>query len=419
MKLDNISRILFFSMIFIPFTGFIYTMIFHLRKDITIIYTYIFFIFGVYYFLQKKSILIPGLAILMLIFAFYRFFWTIIIGSEKHILTQLYYYIHDFTIFFVFIIIYNTRFSDNFVNKSIFLIKVTVILACLASLVQVYNINFLRNPFYSVDESLLQNSGNQIIITYILRRSSIYGFAGMGSLGLSFIPLLAILIGYMKAKKQSFYWLFLLMGGVVSFLSNTRFIIICFFILTFILLASYKISVKGSLKYILYLAASGLIFFIILDKLGYDFTDWFEFRLLGEGAITETSRYKAIGNFIRFFPENPILGTGYLTYEIKEASQAIGSSHIHVGYLSHLVYYGIIGCFFLFGFWILLLRKLYKTARKTNYWGSFFGFLIFLVSFATMSQSSIFYYGLLFCLIFDKYYLDQYYMKENFKFALK
>lgn len=413
MKLDKIARSLLFSMLLIPFTGYIYNMWFNLPKDIFIFYSFVIFIFGIFYMTSRPYVRVPNLALLILVFAFYRFFWTLILGSEKHFLTQIYYYIQDFIIYFIFIIIYNTKFSDKFIQHSILLIKVTVVLAALVSLIQVYDINFYRNPLFTIDDSLLQNSSNKIIVTYLLRRSSIFGFAGSGSLGLSFIPLLAVLVGYMKLKKQKHYLLYLLMGGLVAFLSNTRFIMMGFLITTAIVLVSFKISFKDSLKYIVLLVISSFIFFIILEELGYNLTEWFEYRLLGEGRITETSRFKAIGNFIRFFPDNPILGTGHLTVEIKEASQAVGSSHIHVGYLSHLVNYGIIGCFFLFGFWALLIGRLYKTARRTNYWGSFFGFLTFLASFATMSQSSIFYYGLLFCLVFDKYFLDNYYIKTS------
>ncbi len=122
--------------------------------------------------------------------------------------------------------------------------------------------------------------------------------------------------------------------------------------------------------------------------------------------------YKAIGNFIYFFPEHPFFGTGTMTDEIRVASKAVGSSQIHVGYLSFLVYFGIFGCFFLFGSWFLLSRKLLNTAQLTNYWGSFFGFLTFLWSFATMNLSFIFFYGITFCLVFDKYFHDKFLHKS-------
>ena len=125
-----------------------------------------------------------------------------------------------------------------------------------------------------------------------------------------------------------------------------------------------------------------------------------------EGEIEETTRYKAFGTFIEFFPGAPIFGTGQLTEDIAEASHEVGSSHIHVGYLSHLVYYGIIDCFFLFGSWYLLLKRLYTTAKYSCFRGSLFAFISFLWSFATMSQSSLFYSGLIYVMVFDKYFHD-------------
>ena len=96
-----------------------------------------------------------------------------------------------------------------------------------------------------------------------------------------------------------------------------------------------------------------------------------------------------------------------MTSEIIAESRKVGSSHIHVGYLSHLTAFGLIGCFFLFGFWYLLIRNLFKTARYSHYWGSVFAFLAFLWSFTTMSQSSIFYYGIIWAFVFDKYYIER------------
>ena len=142
--------------------------------------------------------------------------------------------------------------------------------------------------------------------------------------------------------------------------------------------------------------------------LGYDFLDWYNTRLLAEGSIKETTRFKAIENFIVFFPREPIFGTGvHLTDEILSASKSVGSSQIHVGYLSHLVSYGLVGSFFLFGFWYLIAKKLLITAKQTNYWGSFFAFLTFLWAQATLVHFSIFYYGLIFALVFDKYIQDR------------
>jgi hypothetical protein len=96
-----------------------------------------------------------------------------------------------------------------------------------------------------------------------------------------------------------------------------------------------------------------------------------------------------------------------MSEEVWIASNAFGSSQIHVGYLAHLVAFGAIGSLFLFGFWFALTLNLRKTAMKTGYWGSFYAFLVFLWSNVTLVHYTIFFYGLIFALIFDKHYKDK------------
>ena len=54
-----------------------------------------------------------------------------------------------------------------------------------------------------------------------------------------------------------------------------------------------------------------------------------------------------------------------------------------------------------------------KTAKKTNYWGSFFAFLTYFWAQATLVNYSIFFYGLMFALVFDKYFQDKYKTEIN------
>lgn len=197
------------------------------------------------------------------------------------------------------------------------------------------------------------------------------------------------------------------LGGMIATLSNARYIMVAFIIVSIQVVIARGVSVGNVFRY-----AFGSITFLVvltlaLPFLGYDLQGWFEDRLFSEETITETTRFKAIGNFITFFPEAPLLGTGKLTDEIREASNAVGSSHIHVGYLSHLVYYGLVGCSLLFGAWFFLWRKILVSARRTKYYGAFFAFVCFWWSFATMSQSSMFFGGLVIALVFDRYYLEK------------
>lgn len=392
-----------------PMIAYIYTVWLNLPKNITYIYIFITFILGVYFILSKRNIYYPKFALFAFFFAIYYLICRLITNPESYFLTKIYYDIIFFSICFFLIVIYNTTFPDIFIKNCIFIIKITVILTCAVSIIQVFFINFL-NPLIYISEDFGSAIPNSSL--YNLRRGSIFGLIEANALGLAFIPLLSILIGYMLIKREKLYYLFIILGGIVAFLSNTRYIMIGFLLITFQALVFNKITLKGIAKFVSLIVPAFFFFYLILQKLGYNFQDWYSTRLMAEGSLTETTRYKAIDVFLKYFPQKPLLGFGSMTKDILEASNAIGSSHIHVGYLSHLVAFGLVGCFFLFSFWYLLVKRLYQTAKRTNYWGSFFAFLMFLWAFVTMSQSSIFYYGLLFAFVFDKYYYDKY--KEQY-----
>lgn len=398
--IDRITKVMLYMLLLSPFLGYAYSVWFSLPKTITHFFTFFSIGIGLIFILKKKHTIIPLWAKFLLIFALYKLIWSLIIGSDKHFLTVLFYQIRDFAVFFIMIIVYSTSFSDKFINRSITIMKLIVILAALVSVLQIFNIEFLNPRVYAEDSGI---DGNM----YTFRRVSIFGFVHPGSLGLAFIPLLSVLVGYLLYTNDKHYILYLFLGIIVAFLSNTRFIIIGSIIVTLQIVAYNKSRIRGYIRYFIIFGI--LMFFALtaLDYLGYDFKEWFKQRLMVEGSIQGTTRYKAISNFLRFFPQKPIFGTGTMTEEIREASRAVGSSQIHVGYLAMLVYYGLVGCFFLFGSWFLLFKRLYKTAQKTNYWGSFFGFLTFLWSFATMNLAFLLFSGIIFTMVFDKYFIDK------------
>jgi len=396
----------FYALLFTPVLAYVYMVYLKLPKSIIHLYTFFGLIIGIIFVLRRKKKYIPKFTWFLFFYAIYRFIWLQFADVNYHPLTFFYYSIYNFATFFLIIIIYNTRFSDKFIQNSIKIIKVTVILAVIASIMQVFNNRFLNAWQFDMNENI-----------YLFRRTSIFGYVNPNALGLSYIPLAAVFIGYLLRLKHKSYILFTILIGITAFLSNTRYVMIDFVILTIQYLVFYKIKFKSVFRYVLLVFGAGLILYFTLAYLGYDFKEFYENRLFAEGDITETSRYKAIDNFLYFFPQKPVFGTGvHLTDEIKKASNLIGSSQIHVGYLSHLVSYGLVGSFLLFGFWFTLARYLYKNAKKTNYWGAFFAYLIFFFAQATLVYSSIFFTGLIFALIFDKYFQDKLVMS---KFSIK
>jgi hypothetical protein len=253
---------------------------------------------------------------------------------------------------------------------------------------------------------------------YANRRTSIFGFVDFNEIGLSFLPLLSVLIGYKLYTHQKDYFIYMIMGSLISVLSNGRYIMIGFFVLSIQVLFAKKIKFTNILNYSISLIIITIVIGQALRIFNYDFQKWFESRLFMEGAITESTRYKAFLNFLVFFPKYMIWGTGvHLTEEIRLASQAIGSSQIHVGYLSHLVSYGLVGSIMLFGFWFYLIKDLYRSAKLTKYWGSFYAFLVYFWAQATLVSYSIFFTGLLFALIFNRFFQKrQENMQKNISF---
>jgi hypothetical protein len=151
-----------------------------------------------------------------------------------------------------------------------------------------------------------------------------------------------------------------------------------------------------------------MVFFMggVLQVIGYDVGRYVQERLLDDSG---GSRILAFEIFGRFFPDNPFFGTGqHLTQEVLVALSG-RSSQIHVGYLSHLYTYGIVGTLMAFIFWIMIAVHLWKIAKRTGFWGGYFGFMVFLWANVTMVFYWVFTFGLALCYLFASYYES----KEN------
>lgn len=403
-SLRKITYALLYLLLFTPILSYITVVLLGLVSS-TLYFRVLVIAYVIPFLFYKKNIKIDKPLYYLILYIIYLLIWSFINGELFRLgLLRFLAYTDHFAIFSIFIIIYNTHFSEKFIKNTIFIFKVTVILSLIASVIQVFNVSFLSPP---------RRSAMYELSIYEFRRPSIFAFCDDNEIGLSFLPLLAVLTGLLLYKQQKNYIPFLIMGMIVAFLTNGRYIMIGFIILTFQIFVANKTKFSAALKFSLLVFVLFFTLYQTLIFFGYDLQDWYDSRLFAEGSISESTRYKAFANFAIFFPRTPVFGTGvYLTDEIRQASNAIGSSTIHVGYLSHLVSYGIVGSFFLFGFWFFLAKKLYKTAKLTNYWGSFFAFLIYLWAQATFPEYSIFFYGLLFALVLDKYYQDKFILEK-------
>lgn len=403
LRLNSLSIGLLSLFIFSPLLYFLF--IISTGLTFTIVLRFFSIFVGLIFILKYSAKLnFPNYLYFIIIFFIYRLLWLYFGEDQVQIsLFKYFFRSNELATFFILLIVINTVYTQKFIKITVLFFKIIVIFSAIVSIVQVVQPDFLNIRYYQNTDDW--NLASQYDI-YRVRRTSIFGFNGPNALGLSFIPLLSVLIGHMLMMRERNIWFFLILGGIVAGLSNTRYVMVGFLIVLVQILVASRMKLTGAFKYSIISIFSIIAVYYTITLLGYKIFDWIDTRLLVEGSLTETSRYKSLSTFNMFFPQNPLFGTGHMTDAIISASMAIGSSHIHVGYLSHLVVYGIIGCFFLFGYWFMITRSFFINAKRTNYWGAFFGMLIFLWSFATMSESSIFFQGLIFAFVFDKYYHD-------------
>jgi hypothetical protein len=204
-NLNKLSNTILFALLLSPLLAYLHISVFNLPKDIKFFFVFLFFLYGLIYVNLKSKIIYPRFTLFMLFWAFYFTVTEYLLVSDRNFYTQLFHYFKFFSVFFIAVIIYNTRFSDKFIEKSILIIKITVILTAIGSVIQVFNPEFLSVEVARGEDLKLLDDYRDL---YRLRRSSIFGMIHPGALGLSFIPLLAVLIGYMLKEKRKNYFFF-------------------------------------------------------------------------------------------------------------------------------------------------------------------------------------------------------------------
>ena len=245
---------------------------------------------------------------------------------------------------------------------------------------------------------------------YIDRRYSIYGYVSSLANGFGLLPLTLIYISVFKNKLRN-QIIILIMVGITSIGTNSRWIIGGYLIVLINFLIG-GVSLKNDKLYSKRIIGFSIMMLVILyifsSFFSYKRSDFIQERLFKETSIKDSTRYKAFTTFKMFFPQNYLFGTGlHLTAEIEKVSNRFGSSQIHVGYLSHLVSYGITGSLLLFYFWFRFTKVLFLKSKYSGFDAGFYSLIIFLWANLTLVKYSFYEYGLLFAFIFSKYFFDK------------
>lgn len=316
---------------------------------------------------------------------------------------------------FLFFIIENSKLDKETVKNGLLLMKIMLIVSFAVILYQyVVDRTFWVNyDDYEMERYLSQKN-------YLVRLVSVYSWAHNLSWG--YFPLIAFGLIYddnlrRNRIKNNVFWGALIF--IYSVLSKARWIMLSFFV---VLAVEFKFS-KGTrfkkqwwltIKLVLAL----LLAVNLLSYWGIDFINIYKFRVLeldkgtGIEGKSASTRLLAFRLFVNNFVDNPFLGTaGVKSQSLLDDLQG-NTSQIHVGWLSLLYYFGILGGSLYMFFLYFLFKKIKFISRRTQFQGGFIGMVIFAVSNLTLVNFSFFEMGMITALYFSKYY-EQIALTEN------
>jgi hypothetical protein len=294
-----------------------------------------------------------------------------------------------------FILVENMEFDEPFMDKMTRNLLILVVIATIVSLVQIKNPAFFVNPNVNIQEFIGED----------IRNPSIFSWSNSNSAGICFPILIAILLNYHETKTKTFL-IILLCGIIVVFLGKSRYAmmsIILAFLQLFILRGG---SLKRAISLIVIFIATFYTIILIAGQFGFDIDEVITNRILEKDTeqLSAKARVVSYDVFLKKFPENPWIGVGPTTR--KDVVDLLGgiAPIIHVGFLSYLYYYGVIGCFFIFAALFCLLKDAWDVGKKWGFWGSFFGLLGFCLANTTMVYFNLSEMGIIVAVIYIRYY---------------
>lgn len=373
-----------------PFFGFFVQKA--LSKDVTTIELFLCLLILFLIFLERRNFKFPLYLLIYLAFTIY------VILSDKFLVGRnlnLKYFRSNliFIGFLIILIIENTDFSKQFFRQVLLINFVVIIIAFAVLLIQ----EFYDNSFF-VNQITLEHQIDRSYHNYKL--PSIYTYyTVLMKVSLSFSPVVALLIGdeFSKANRglpvneMKIFFLYIVLF-VFSFLSRTRIMLVFFVIILFLYFRYKKFSIQSITTIFLMLLFACLLIIYVGPQFGMKSNEIIEKRILEKdrGGFKNSTRILAFKIFKQVYKEDKVFGKGrYSLSRInfdKQGKKDIElirvlhgrSSQIHIGYLSLLYWYGIVGALLFLTFLALTAKFIYQNAREFNYWGPFIGWLIYI-----------------------------------------
>lgn len=371
----------------------------------------------IYIYRNGINLKLPYYVVIFGIFTFYAVFSHAFLSNELKtdgIFKYLYSNQYLLTLI-VLVIVENTTFPPKWISWAIKILFFSLIVAAIVSIIQIFdplfftkNSNLIQGLPFDRFEDYYRNNPNNVTsdVSRIFEkyRFSIYSYINEISVGMDSLAIFSLLIAL-----KSYRWLRSLIlvaaAAIISFLSSARWIM-----LNFLVVASQNVWIGNRIKILNFVKYGfyGIILLLLLLSLmkftGINIEQFTQDRLLSKSANT---RIYAFEVFTKVYPDQPIFGTGGVdTPKMQNLIQG-RTSQIHVGYLKLFYYYGLFGGVLYLSFLASLLIRLWKMARGSNYWGSFFALMTFAIANFTLVVFGLNWsYGLILALIFSNHFYE-------------
>lgn len=351
------------------------------------------------YFLVHKKKRLPKYLVLFIIFTLYHLSSIFLNNTFPLDTNKIYFLLTDPNILacILFIIIEHIVFDKEFINRMSKFIFIIVIISLFVSIIQIKLPTFFTN---STDDENIYVEQNRIF--------SIYSWISLNSLGISFPILISILLSVYSRKKFTLP-LLIISGIIVSFLTRARYVMISVLVVFSQLFFNAKTSIFKKASIILIFYALLLLINFAANKSGYDINEVINNRILEKDTDMSSAgaRITSYYVFLQVFPDNPWFGIGPETKQnVLDLLDGV-APEIHVGYLSYLYFYGIIGCSILFLSIYFLLRDAWIVGKRDNFWGSFYGLVSFCIANFTFVYFNFSEMGIVLSLIYLRYYKNR------------
>lgn len=351
------------------------------------------------YHIINPKLKIPLYLVFLILFTIYHISSIIVNDTFPSGANKLYYLLADNNVraCLLFFIIENSVFDKKFIKSLNRTLLVVVVITLIVSLIQI------KFPAFFVSDQIAFDPDNRYFTEN--RIYSIFSWAGLNAIGITFPLIVAILLSF-YANNRNKLVLLVISTVVVSFLTKARYVMISALIVLSQLIFVSTMSLKKKINIVVIFVFSLLMFYGISRAFNYNIQQVIDDRILEKSGNLGSfnSRILSYYVFLTVFPEHPLLGVGPETQDNVVRLLAGHAPIIHIGFLSYLYYYGILGCLFFFMFLFLFLRYSWQIGSKRNFWGPFYGLLGFCVANVTMVYFNVSEMGIILAVVYLRFF---------------